>query len=144
MQLIKPTSRRSLPSLFENILSTEFPDIFGMETGISVPAANVSETNDSYKIEVAAPGLRREDFKVNIENRVLTISSEKEEQKEESKERYRRKEFSYSSFERSFSLPEVADDEKIEAKYDNGILNIRIPKKEVAIKKQQSKEIKIG
>lgn len=141
MQLTR-TRPTSSPSIFENILGSDFPDLFRMETGMTVPAVNVSETNDKYKIEVAAPGLKKEDFKINLENKVLTISSEREESKEDKNEKYRRREFSYSSFERSFSLPEVADDEKIQATYANGILCIDIPKKEMFIKKQ-AKQIQI-
>ena len=96
-----------------------------------MPSVNVKETDNEFKLEIAAPGLKKEDFKLNLENNVLTIASEKEENTEEKDNGYARKEFSYYSFSRSFTLPEkVVDAEKIEAKYENGVLEILIPKRE--------------
>lgn len=103
--------------------------------GSTLPAVNVRETNDDFSIEVAAPGMKREDFKVELDNHVLTISSQREEQREESNEgnSYTRREFSYQSFQRSFALPEnKVDGEKIAARYADGILYITVPKREDA------------
>ncbi|WP_372649648.1 Hsp20/alpha crystallin family protein, partial [Draconibacterium sp.] len=100
-------------------------------TNTSLPAVNVKETDDDFVIEVAAPGMSKNDFNVNFKNNVLTISSEKKNEKEEKNENYTRKEFSYQSFQRSFTVAENAVvGEKISAKYDNGILHIVLPKRD--------------
>ena len=100
--------------------------------GSNLPSVNLKETDDLLKIELAAPGMKKEDFKVEIDNNTLLISSEKEEEKEETrkKDNYIRKEFNYQSFFRSFSLPEYIDESKIEANYKDGILHVNIAKKE--------------
>lgn len=110
---------------------------------LSIPSANITENDKDYKIELAAPGLERKDFKVEVEGDSLVISAEKEETKEEKKDNYRRKEFSYNQFKRSFFLPENSLPEKIDAKYENGILKIVLPKKEITISKPK-KEIKVS
>jgi len=97
------------------------------------PAVNIAENKDGFRIEVAAPGLNKEDFHINIDKRVLVISSEKEtksESKDENDEKYYRREFGYFSFKRSFSLPEYADTDNIKATHENGVLNVFIPKHE--------------
>lgn len=112
------------------------------DTGTTVPAVNIRETNNSYEVEMAAPGMKKEDFRVELDNNILTISSEKTEEREEGgeKEKYSRREFSYQSFQRSFSLPkEVVDEDKIEAHYRDGVLQLRIPKKETAKQKPPRK-----
>ncbi len=112
-------------------------------TGRSIPAVNIKENDKNFEVEVAAPGMDKKDFKVEVENNVLTISAEKREEKKEKKNNYSRKEFSYESFERNFTLPQnVVDADKIKAKYENGILKIEIPKKEE--KAKLSKVINIG
>ena len=121
--------------VFSNLLE----DIFStVDTGIStksnetLPSVNIAENTDGFKIEFAAPGLTKEGFKINLDNNVLTVGSEKKEEKEELKENFTRREFNYSSFQRSFTLPDSANGEKISAEYENGILNIEIPKREEA------------
>ncbi|MDD4923111.1 MAG: Hsp20/alpha crystallin family protein [Bacteroidales bacterium] len=104
----------------------------------SSPAVNIAENKDGFRIEVAAPGLDKEDFNISVDKRVLVISSEKEtttESKDEKEEKYYRKEFNYSSFKRSFSLPEYADTDRIKATHANGVLNVSIPKREEAKEK---------
>lgn len=103
-------------------------------TNTTIPAVNIRETNENFEVEMAAPGMRKEDFKVELDGTLLTISSEKNEENEtKDGERYTKKEFSYQSFQRTFQLPkEVVDAEKIEAKYENGVLRLVIPKKEEA------------
>lgn len=112
--------------------------------GSNLPSVNLKETDDKIKIELAAPGLKKEDFKVEIDNNMLMISSEKKEEKEETrkKDNYIRKEINYQSFSRSFSLPEYIDDSKIEANYKDGILHVDIAKKENG-KKKVTKKIAI-
>jgi len=101
------------------------------DSNTTLPAVNIRETDDNYVVEMAAPGMKKEDFKIELDNNLLTISAEKTEEHEENgKEKYSRKEFSYQSFQRSFNLPkEVVDEEKIEAHYKDGVLHLIIPKK---------------
>jgi HSP20 family protein len=115
------------------------------DTNSTLPAVNVSENQDEYKIDVAAPGMTKGDFKLNYDNGRLTISSEKKNEKEEKDgETVTRREFSYQSFQRSFTVPEtVVNAEKISAKYDNGILHVTLPKRE-EVKPKPIKEIKIS
>ncbi|WP_269243535.1 Hsp20/alpha crystallin family protein [Flavobacterium limnophilum] len=112
--------------------------------GSNLPSVNLKETDTNIEVELAAPGMKREDFKVEIDNDVLMISSEKEEEKEEvrKKDNYIRKEFNYQSFSRTFTLPETANENKIEANYKDGILHVVIGKKEGA-KKRTLKTIPI-
>lgn len=111
----------------------------------SLPAINVRETEDEFLIEVAAPGLKKDDFRIDYDNGRLTISSEKKEENEEKKKgKVTRREFSYTSFQRTFTAPEsVVNAEKIKAKYDNGILHITLPKRE-EIKPKPAKQIAIN
>jgi HSP20 family protein len=113
-------------------------------TNISIPAVNIRENNDHYMVEVAAPGMSKEDFRVELDGNLLTISSEKNETSEQKEgERYTRREFSYQSFERSFQLhKDVVDADRIEAKYENGVLHLVIPKKEEV--KQKTRAIQIS
>ena len=104
------------------------------KTNTTLPSVNLKEHDNEFSIEVAAPGFDKNDFKIEVHNDVLTVSSEKQtenETKDES-ERYTKREFSYQSFSRSFSLPLTADGDKVEAAYDKGILTVSIPKKEEA------------
>jgi len=137
-----------LPSFWDNFFSKDLMDWGSSNfssTDTTLPAVNVKESEDAFEIEVAAPGMTRGDFKVNLENNVLTISSEKqEEKKKEEKGRYTRREFSYQSFQRSFTIPEnLVEGEKISAKYCEGLLCISLPKKE-EVKPKPAREIKIS
>ncbi|HEY9005769.1 MAG TPA: Hsp20/alpha crystallin family protein [Ohtaekwangia sp.] len=109
----------------------------------SLPAVNVKENEKSFDIEVAAPGLNKKDFSITAENGVLTISSEKEEEREEKEKDYTRKEFSYSAFSRSFALPENANEDDIKANYEDGILKLSIAKKVIGpVKTKRAIEVK--
>lgn len=110
---------------------------------LTVPAANIKENTDNYLISLAAPGLRKEDFHIDLEGNMLTINCEKEERKEEKDEKMTRKEYNFTSFTRSFTLPEEVMMEKIEANYTDGILNIQLPKKEEARKPAPMKNITV-
>lgn len=101
----------------------------------NIPAVNIVEEKDNFKIEVAAPGLNKKDFHIELNNFVLTVSSIKEEGKEENNDRFTNREFNYSSFKRSFTLPRTVKTDKIDASHKDGILAITIPKKEEAIEK---------
>lgn len=103
-------------------------DLFPSRLGINVPTANITETPKEYKVELAAPGLERKDFNVEVNNHTLTISAEREEQKDEKDGTYSRKEYSFNSFSRSFALPENVKEGNIDAKYENGVLKVSIPK----------------
>lgn len=136
----------SLPSLLEDFLGNDWADsTLGNRTyGATLPAVNVRETNDDFVLEVAAPGMKREDFKVELDNNVLTISSQREEKQDQQNEDYTRKEFSYQYFQRNFSLPEnKVEGDKISARYVDGILHITVPKREEA-KVKPVRQIKIG
>ena len=113
---------------FEGLATPSFAD--------TLPAVNVKEIENGFHIELAAPGLKKEDFKINIHENVLIISAEQKQASEQKEEKYTRKEFSYSSFKRSFTLPKTIDGEKILANYTDGILNIELPKKEEAKAKE--------
>ena len=99
------------------------------------PAVNVAEDEKEFRIEVAIPGLSREDVRISVEDDVLTVSSERKENKEENKTSYTRREFTHCAFRRSFQLPETVDQEGIQAAHDAGILTIRLPKKEEVVQK---------
>ena len=126
---------------------TFFDDVFGRElfnwentnfstTSTTLPSVNIKETSDNYEVEVAAPGLEKNDFKITLDGNLLTISSEKENQRVDEQENFTRREFSYQSFQRSFELPKnVVDEEKINARYENGLLHLSIPKREEAKQK---------
>ncbi len=139
-------SETTWPSLFDRFFNNELMD-WNMSNfsgpNSTLPAVNVHETDDDYILEVAAPGMSKKDFKINYQNNTLTISSEKQEEKEDKNNNYSRKEFSYQSFQRSFTVPgNVIDSEKISATYADGILNVKIPKRE-EVKPKPAREIKI-
>jgi HSP20 family protein len=136
------------PGLFDDFFTTDFRN-WGLSnnssTNTTLPAVNIRETNENFVVEMAAPGMNKEDFKVELDGNRLTISSEKADENEMSEgEKYSRREFSYQSFQRSFQLPkEVVDADKIEARYEHGVLHLVIPKKEEA-KKRPPKMIQIN
>jgi len=134
-----------MPSFFDEFFGKELnPGLFEDRANMSVPAVNVLEDPDNFKIEVAAPGLDKKDFKIDLDNNVLTISSEKEYKHEDEKDgKFMRREFAYSSFKRSFTLPESVDAEKIKANYKEGLLYINIPKREEA-KQKPPRQISIS
>ena len=134
------------------LLSSTFEDFFkpwnewltnggSMSRALTMPATNITETHDEYKVSLAAPGMKKNDFKIDVEGNMLTISCEKEDSKDEKDARYTRREFSYSSFNRSFTLPVEVNQDKIEASYEDGLLELRLPKKEEAKRVSLSKHI---
>lgn len=110
---------------------------------LTTPAVNVTEKVDAYELSVGAPGLKKDDFNIDVEGNMLTISCEKEENKEEKDSKYTRTEYSYSSFSRSFTLPNEVMQDKIEASYQDGVLHVKLPKKEDARKAMISKHIAV-
>jgi HSP20 family protein len=141
--LAKATER--MPAVFDDFFKpwNEWFDNSGF-TGrtMNVPAVNITENKDDYMVSLAVPGMKKDDFKIDVEGNMLTISSEKEESKEEKDKKFTRKEYSYSSFSRSFTLPEEINKEKIEAKYEDGVLKIALPRKDEA-KKLSAKHIAV-
>lgn len=135
-----------LPSVLSDLFETDNffgTDLLGKEIARTMPSVNITENGKEFRIELAAPGMSKNDFKVNVEDNVLTISAEKEEEKNDKNERYTRREFSYRSFTRSFRLPAEVRSENIEGKYEDGILKLSIPKKEES-KKSPAKQIKVS
>jgi HSP20 family protein len=134
------TPFRSLITDFFEGENVMFDRFFNRDLGW-MPTVNIIETDKNFEIEVAAPGMHKNDFKVKIDNRVLTISAEKKEEKEEKKKNFLRQEYRYSSFERSFTLPENTKEDEIKAHYEDGILKLFVAKKAVTVSK--AKEISI-
>ena len=136
-----------LPTFFDHFLENDLFDWTNRHysnTDTTLPSVNIKESADDFEVELAAPGFTKKDFNIELNNDMLTISSEKE-VKNETKDgqQFARREFSYQSFSRSFTLPNTADGEKINARYENGILRITIPKKEEA-KPKPPKQIEIS
>jgi HSP20 family protein len=135
------------PSLFDDFFKPwnewfDKPTLF--ERMMTMPAVNVKENKDDYTVSLAAPGLKKEDFKLDIEGNMLTISCEKEvEEEQEKDERFTRKEYDYFSFSRSFTLPEDVRQDAIDARYEDGVLNIRLPRLEEAKKLAAAKTIAV-
>jgi len=137
-------SKSYLPGCADDFFGRDFlSNFFDNETASSMPAVNVVENKNEFMIDVAAPGLEKDDFIIDLHNNLLTISSEKESKREEKEEKFMRREFSYTSFKRSFSLPDTADVDKITATHKHGILHIAIPKKEEA-KEKPVRQIKVS
>ena len=124
------------PSLFDQLFDTDLFDWSNRnysETNTTLPSVNIKENADAFNVEMAVPGFDKKDFQIALDHNVLTISSEKKVENEtKDGERFTRHEYSYQSFSRSFTLPEAANGDKISAKYENGILNVEIPKREEA------------
>ena len=145
-------NKMTMPKLMNDFFNNRklFPDVFNLDGDLMdfyggtamVPEANIIENEKDFLIELAAPGLERNDFKVKVEDGVLKISAEKKEEKKEEEWNFMRREFSFNSFSRAFTLPENCVPEKIDAKYDNGILHLMLPKKEIKISKPAN-EIKV-
>lgn len=122
------------PSLIDKVFDLD-SDFFPARLGINVPTANITETPKEFKLELAAPGLERSDFDVVVDNHMLKISAEKEEDKKETEGDYSRREYSFNSFSRSFALPENIKEGDIDARYENGVLKVSIPKvKQTSVK----------
>ena len=139
MNLVKRNYNPFLSDFFDNLIERNE----NFEKDYSAPAVNIIENKDTFEVDMAVPGIDKKDIKINLEKDMLSIASEIEEKKEEEKVNYSHREFSYSKFCRTFSVPKSIDQNKIKAKFENGILNIILPKKEEA-KIGINKEIKIA
>lgn len=145
MALVKfnnPSNSNALSPWFNDVFESFFNDSFVSDRMVSrVPAVNIAENDNEYHIDLAAPGLKKEDFKINLDKNILSISVENKTESTEENKRFNRREFSYSSFVRSFTLPEGADQNNIDATYTDGVLRIIVGKKEEA--KNLTREISI-
>ena len=129
MSLIKWNPENNFFPSFSNWMDDFFPDNgYKSLNGMSVPAVNILETKKDFKLKIAAPGFKKNDFKLEVQHGLLTISGEMKMEKEEKEERYTRQEFSYSTFRRSFTLPENIKADKIGANYEDGLLTVTLPK----------------
>jgi HSP20 family protein len=120
------------PAIFDSVVKNSIDQFIAPNYSTHRPPVNVVEVDGNYRIELAVPGFKKEDFNVNLEEGKLTISLEVKSESEEKSEKYTRKEFSFQSFKRSFTLPDSVDVEKISGSYEAGILVLTLPKKEVA------------
>ena len=136
-----------LPTVFDDFFKpwNEWFDHGSLFFGrvMTVPAVNILENKNDYNVSLAVPGMKKEDFNINVDGNMLTISCEKEENIEEKADQFTRKEYNYSSFSRSFTLPEEVNKEKIEAKYEDGVLKLILPKREEAKKPTVGKYIAV-
>ncbi|SFN42101.1 HSP20 family protein [Chryseobacterium oleae] len=147
--IVKRNSSTLLPgnsrSLFDDFFNRElfnWSNTNFSDSRTTLPSVNIKEREEAFEVEVAAPGMQKEDFRITLEGNLLTIFSSKEDNEEENGGSYTRREFSYQSFQRSFELSkDVVDDEHIEAKYENGVLRLTIPKKESAAQSPRLIEI---
>ena len=122
-------NRLPLNSLLDNFFNVGFDDHHAVQRSFNRPAVNIHETNDAFVVEVAAPGMEKSDFNIKVEKNQLTLTAKQETEKSEEGKNYKRREFSFTSFERSFVLPDSVNAENINASYTNGILSVELPKK---------------
>ncbi len=140
----------NFPSLIDEFFGRDMDQIFNFNgplsrVGSNVPAVNIREDDNQYHLEVAAPGMRKQDFKVLLEDGMLTVSTEQKQENEakDEKGQYTKREFSYHSFSRSFRLPASCEQEHIQARYADGVLHLEIPKKE-EVKRKAPRQIQIA
>jgi len=136
IKMLARINRTNLDDFVNEYLRNEYKDkACYNQAGGTVPAVNILESEKGFEIEVAAPGLSRDDFKISLDNDLLSISADRKDSGEEGDNRYRRREFSYASFRRSFHIPKTVNTELIAAQHNDGILKISLPKKEEEVKK---------
>lgn len=140
-----PRAAEKMPSIFDDVFKP-WDEWFNNGNGWSrlatIPPVNITENKDEFTVTLAVPGMKKDDFKIDVEGNMMTISSEKEEKKEEKDKKFTRQEYSYSSFSRSFTLPDEVNKEKIDARYDNGVLILTLPVKQSA-RKTETKHIAV-
>ena len=149
--MLKHTISRPLglfrPRIFDEFM-LPWNDLMGdgdliPEWKMTVPAVNISEDQNTYLLSLAAPGMKKDDFRIDMEGDTLTIHAEKESEKEDSSRKFSRREYEYRSFSRSFTLPEGVDRDRIDARYENGVLQLTLNKKEEAKKPHPVKSISV-
>ena len=124
----RPYTPRTYNSIFDNFFNTNLGDFIGSDNVSQSPSVNVLEEDKRFVVELAAPGMSRDDFEVTVEEDILTVSAKRKQEVEESKGNYMRKEFYYNEFSRSFRLPSEILSDDISASYNDGILSIEVPK----------------
>jgi HSP20 family protein len=142
--LAKKTER--MPFIFDDFFkpwNNWFENDLSAGRALTVPAVNITDNKDDFTVSLAVPGMKKDDFNIDVDGNMITISCEKEEKKEEKEAKYTRKEYNYSSFSRSFTLPDEIIKEKIDARYEEGVLKLFLPKKEEARKTAISKHIAV-
>lgn len=138
------TGRDLFPALSDDFFRPfNFWDSDFLPRTLTMPAVNIDENKDQYELSLAVPGMKKNDFNINVEGSMLTISSEKEEESEQKQKNGYRREFNYSSFSRSFALPDEVIKDKIDARYQDGVLKVSLPKKEEAKKMVVNKQIPV-
>jgi HSP20 family protein len=137
-----PTTNYYPGGLLNDFFNRSIADFVGSDGAASQPAVNVLETPTDFRVDVAAPGFEKQDFTLSVENDQLTISAKHEEKQATSEERFTRREFRFESFQRTFKLPQIVNQDAVKAVYENGILKVTLPKKEEA--KAVTKTIEIG
>lgn len=140
---LKRTNRNGWTNLFDELFNTGLETFVGGDFSNNIPAVNVISNKDGYQLELAVPGLTKEDINIDLDKQVLTISASKEQQENEEKPKFTRREFNYNTFKRSFKLPKTINIELIKADFENGVLSIELPKKEEA-KEVPARSIEIG
>ena len=143
MRFSKTPVQSSISRMMDEFFNGNMMDMNDRSLMATQPSVNIVENENDFVVEVAAPGLTKEDFNLTVEDEVLTISGEKKQEKEEKDGTFTRREFNYSSFSRSFHLPETCKSEEISASYNNGVLTLSIPKREEA-RKKPAKSIQIS
>lgn len=128
-----PSLSSWVDNFFESGMGSGFLSNFN--TGLTLPAVNIKENADEFFLEIAVPGMKKSDFNIDLDNKILSISSENKESFEDTKENYTRREFGYASFKRTFTLPDTIASDKINAEYTDGILKVHLPKREEAKEK---------
>lgn len=141
MNTVRKNRTNYFPFGFDNAMLPKFETY--VNSNNQFPAVNIKENEDSFEILLAAPGLTKEDFAIEVDENVLTISSEINQTKDVKEEKFTRREFNFTNFKRAFTLPETVNEDKIEASYVNGILKLILPKKEEALPKEK-RSIKIS
>lgn len=135
MNTVRKNRANYFPFGFENAMRPKFETFVNSQN--QFPAVNIKENEDSFEILLAAPGLNKEDFAIEVDENILKVSSEFKQNEEAKEEKFSRREFNFSSFKRAFTLPETVNEDKIEASYVNGILQLVLPKKEEALPKEK-------
>jgi HSP20 family protein len=125
------------PSLFDGLFHNDMPSLMmaNFNTGMTLPKVNIRETADTFMVDMAVPRMKKEDFTIDLDNQVLFISTEVSDENQNDGYKYTRREFEYASFKRTFTLPEIIEEEKIKASFSKGILSVHLPKKEEAKQK---------
>ena len=132
------------PSVFDDLFGKDYLNFAGSDFASNVPSVNVIETEGGYSLEVAAPGLEKEDFRISVDKDRLTVSAEKTAKSESKDGKIVRKEFNFNAFSRSFVLPETISKDQITAQYVNGVLHLNVPKKAEIVREEKTRTIEIA